>query len=370
MITMDGKDHNLHKISPPKLERKITNLDLLYGKAIEPIKRLEIISEDDFEDLVREWATGYLEDKYEKVRKSSGAGDMGRDVVGYIKYSQDDNVVWDNYQCKHYNTPLSPKTAILEIGKMLYYTFKKEFNVPKNYYFVSPKGSGPQLSKLIDKPTEFRKKIIKEWDKTCKDGITSKEEVLLEGEFRVYVENFDFSIIKDIDPQTLIDQHAKTRYHFYRFGGIIPSRPESFQPPEHIDSNEQVYIESLLKAYSDYHKESINNVIALNQYDSEYRHFIRQRKCFYEAESLKLFERDVLPEGINAFEELKEEVFEGIIDEVDSTHDNAFLKVKEVSKIARNLPVRAYPLESRVRGNDLNGICHHLVNDNKFKWVK
>lgn len=192
----------------------------------------------------------------------------------------------------------------------------------------------------------------------------------MEGDFKLYVENFDFSIIKDIDPQELIEQHAKTRYHFYRFGGIIPSRPESLLPPEEINEDEMIYVEKLLEAYSDHHKKPISTILDLNNFKTELNHFNRQRKCFYEAESLKLFERDILPNGTNAFEELKEEVFDGIIDEVDNSHEDGYRKVKEVSKVARNLPVRAYPLESKVKGNDLNGICHHLVNDYKFKWVK
>ncbi|WP_035387838.1 ABC-three component system protein [Exiguobacterium sp. NG55] len=357
-------------INAPEVEKKLTNLDLLYGKAIEPIKRLEIISADDFEDLVREWATGFLKEKYEKVRKSSGAGDMGRDVIGYIKYSQDGNAEWDNYQCKHYDKPITPKIAILEIGKLLYYTFKGEFNVPKNYFFVSPKGAGPQLVKLIDSPEKFKEKLISEWDKTCRKEISAAEEILLEGAFKKYVERFDFTILKDLDPQELIEQHAKTKYHFYRFGGIIPSRPNSFDPPENIDFTEQIYIKRLFEAYSDYYKKAINKIDDLKGFKIEYEHFNRQRKCFYEAESLKLFERDILPEGVYAFEELVNEVYEGIIDEVDNNHNDGYEKVKEVSKIARNLPVRIYPLESKVKGNDLQGICHHLVNNNKFKWVK
>ena len=357
-------------IEPPKIEKKLTNLDLLYGKPIEPIKKLEVISEDDFEDLVREWATGYLEKRYEKVRRSSGAGDMGRDVVGYIKYTQDNRAEWDNYQCKHYDKPIAPKVAIIEIGKLLYHTYKGEFNVPKNYYFVSPKGVGPQLANLIDNPSKFKKKLIQDWDKSCKSEITSTKDILLEGDFKCYVENFDFSIIKDIDPQELIEQHAQTRYHFYRFGGIIPSRPDSFLPPEDIHVTELVYVKRLFEAYADFHKKPISKADDLVGFDTEFRHFNRQRKYFYEAESLRLFERDILPDGVNAFDELKSEVYDGIIDEVESNHPDGYTKVKEVSKIARTLPVRTYPLESKVKGNDLHGICHHLVNDNKFRWVE
>jgi len=141
-------------------------------------------------------------------------------------------------------------------------------------------------------------------------------------------------------------------------------------PPDNIDENEQLYIKRLLEAYSDSHNKSIHSVSDLNEYEREFSHFNRQRKCFYEAESLRLFERDILPDGTTAFEELKEEVFDGIIDEVENDHKDAYIKVKEVSKIARNLPIRTYPLESKIKGNDLHGICHHLVNDNKFKWVK
>jgi len=363
------KSDILDEIIAPKVERKLTNLDLLYGKAVEPIKRLEMISEDDFEDLVREWAIDYLEDKYEKVRRSSGAGDMGRDVVAYIKYTQDEEAEWDNYQCKHYDKPLTPQTAFLEVGKMCYYTFKGEFNVPKTYYFVSPKGAGPQLSKLIDNPKKFKEKLCENWDKVCRKGITAKEEVLLEGEFKQYVEEFNFSIIKDIDPQELIEQHSQTRYHYYRFGGIIPSRPDSFTPPESIEEIEVTYVKKLLEAYSNHHKIEFNTIDELKNYITEHNHFNRQRKCFYEAESLRLFERDILPEGTDAFEDLKAEVYDGIIDEVDSVHVDGYEKVKEVCKIARNLPVRNYPLQSKLKGNDLNGICHHLVNDNKFSWV-
>ena len=57
----------------PVIQKKITHADLLLGKTIEPIKRLQVISEDDFEDLVCEWATGYLAQTYVKVRRCGGA---------------------------------------------------------------------------------------------------------------------------------------------------------------------------------------------------------------------------------------------------------------------------------------------------------
>ncbi|PFV28045.1 ABC-three component system protein [Bacillus thuringiensis] len=367
-MAKNNKDQ-LEDIIAPEITKKLTNLDLLYGKPMPPITRLESISDSEFEDFVREWASGYLEKEYEKVRRSSGSGDMGRDVVAYVSYTQDDNEIWDNYQCKQYNSPLTPKTAILEVGKLCYYTFNKEFTVPRHYYFVCPKGTGPQLSKLIDRPKNFKKKLIADWDKTCKTQITTRKDVLLEGDFLDYVNNFDFNIIQDIDPQKLIEQHSTTKYYYYRFGGMIPSRPESFEPPEDIRDNEVVYVKKLLEAYSDYNKEVITNIEHLAEFSLQFDHFNRQRNCFYEAESLMLFERDILPNNIQAFEGLKKEVYDGIIDEVQSHHADGFTKIKEVCKIARTLNIYNYPLKPNLRGNDLTGICHHLANENKVSWV-
>ncbi|MFF5995186.1 hypothetical protein AAGS61_10565 [Lysinibacillus sp. KU-BSD001] len=81
---------------------------------------------------------------------------MGRDVIGYLKYSQNDEAEWDNYQCKHYDKALTPQVALLEVGKLCYYTFIGEFTVPKNYYFVSSRGIGPKLAKLIDNPERLK----------------------------------------------------------------------------------------------------------------------------------------------------------------------------------------------------------------------
>ena len=86
------------------------------GQPIPPLDRLKIMSEDDFEDLVVEWANGYVHNNYYKVSSMAGAGDKGRDVVAYY----DDKTV-DIYQCKHYKNPLN--FAIIHIK--IYIVFQR-----------------------------------------------------------------------------------------------------------------------------------------------------------------------------------------------------------------------------------------------------
>ncbi|WP_310831346.1 ABC-three component system protein [Paenibacillus pedocola] len=357
-------------IAEPVVSVKLSNTDLLLGKVIEPIKRLQVISDKDFEDLVREWSCGYLKNKYVKVRRCGAAGDMGRDVIAYVSYDKKNDLIWDNYQCKHYNAPLAPSSIWIELGKLCYYSFIKEYSIPRKYYFVTPNGVSTKLSNLIDSPNKLKEGLIKEWNDKCQNHIITGKKIDLVGDFLSYVEGFDFSIFDDIDPQELIEQHSKTKYFFYRFGGIHKTRPEPVEPPEKVTTTELLYVKKLLEAYSDNHKSKINDILQLPNHSNYFNHFNRQRKCFYSAESLMLFERDTLPPGVNAYEDLKQEVYDGVIDIIESKHDDGFERVKAVCKAARSINVPSYPLYTSVKGNDLNGLCHHLANEDKIiSWV-
>jgi hypothetical protein len=68
----------------------------------------------------------------------------------------------------------------VEIGKMVYYTFRGEFTVPKNYYFAASKGVGLSLQKLLADPAKLNKGLIDNWDSHCKSKITETDDILLE----------------------------------------------------------------------------------------------------------------------------------------------------------------------------------------------
>ncbi|MCY8789786.1 restriction endonuclease [Bacillus inaquosorum] len=371
-------NENLIEIKEPKYNTNVSNHQLLMGQYIPPIDRLKIISPDEFEEMIEEWIYGYLIPRYgkvEKVVRIGGAGDKGRDVIAYRKYSKDSTeAVWENYQCKHYNGPLAPSEMWVEFGKLCYYTFIGDYSVPKKYYLVAPQGIGGKLHDLIMKPDELRSELIKNWNKKCLDSITKTKQVPLEGEFKVYTENFDFSIIDSVTPAELIEQYQKTIYFPFRFGGGLQKIPDrQSQVPEEVSEKELLYIEKLFNAYSDHKKEEINNIDDLKKYPVLRKHFNRQRTYFYQAESLKVFERDTIPNGVGAFNDLKNEVFHGIVDVVYSEYEDGLERLKVTNQEARKLVIEGNILASFINGNDKSGICHHLANEEDLEeeitWV-
>ncbi|MDP9740669.1 UNVERIFIED_ORG: hypothetical protein QFZ59_002499 [Bacillus sp. B2I3] len=372
-------EEELVEINEPKYNNNISNHQLLMGTPVSPQAKLKIISPDEYEEMIEEWIYGYLKPKYKKVEKViriGGAGDKGRDVIAYEKYAKDPKkAIWENYQCKHYDGPLAPAEMWVEFGKLCYYTYIGEYSIPNKYYLVSPHGVGGKLYDFIMNPDTLKSELIKNWEAYCFRKITKKVDVPLTGDFKKYVENFDFSIIDFINPGELIEQYQQTIYFPFRFGGglhKLPSRPN--KAPDEIQTQELLYVKKLYDAYTQHKNTPIENLNDLKKYRTLISHFNRQRTYFYQAESLKVFERDTIPDGLNAFNELKEQIFHGIIDVVYSDFKDGLERLKATTQEARNLIIGGGNiLGSIINGNDKCGICHHLANeeelDDEIIWV-
>ncbi len=335
------------------------------GPLVPAMDLMKLFSADQWEAFVLEWADGLRSD-YELVEKCGGAGDMGRDVIATV--SEDNPDVWDNYQCKHYDHPLRPGDVWLELGKAVYYSHEGEFTFPRKYRFVAPQGAGTTLIKLFKKPEELKAKLIEHWDKHCRNGITSTQEVVLEGDLRDYLEVLDFSVIGYIPAQRLVDDHRQTRWHIARFGAGFPQRGPIPDPPEQPTENEVVYLEKLFAAYADHKGHPVANVDDLAGAAGLLRHYSRSRKEFYSAESLKGFSRDTLPPG--SYETLQEEVLAGVQDILDGQHDDGYRRVLAVVQAARQLQLTRHALVRRLDVRDRGGICHQLSNDrDDVRWV-
>jgi hypothetical protein len=233
---------------PPSSSEMLTALDLTKGMPIAPLTRLTTMDSGTWEDFTLELVS-YWKSHYQKVVRCGGGGDMGRDVVAFLSDG------WENFQCKYYATKLSVANAVLEVGKVAYYTFIGEYQLPKKYYFVSPRGNSTDLIKVLSDPTGGRMKseLIKRWDKICKDGITAKKSLPLIGAFLDHVNALDFTIFDDIPPLKLIELHSNTPYHAIRFGMYHKKRPSPPKAPDDIDwDTEQKYVQALLDAFSQY----------------------------------------------------------------------------------------------------------------------
>jgi C-terminal domain 6 of the ABC-three component (ABC-3C) systems len=330
-----------------------------------PQQLMFLFSADDWEEFLLEWGS-FQKNEYELVTRLGGANDMGVDVACF-RSKNGFLGEWDNYQCKHYGPPITPQVAIPEIGKILWHIFEGHLTEPKNYYFFAPKDCGPSLKKLLLNAIDLKKKLFDDWDKWCSTSITKTEKILLEGNFRAFVENFDFTIFKYKPKLDVIEEHRKTPYFAGRFGGGLPDRPISKLPPVNPSGAETRYLEQLMEAYSDHEKLQVKNE-NLGKYPKLEKHFHRQREAFYHAESLQSFARDSVPEG--TYEELQEEVYQGVVDIEESSHADGFQRVKEVMGTAAILGLSANGLIQVVKVQDRHGICHQLANEDRLTWRK
>tara|TARA_R100001129_G_scaffold62732_1_gene42760 strand:+ start:1555 stop:2652 length:1098 start_codon:yes stop_codon:yes gene_type:complete len=335
------------------------------GKLLTPEKHLLLISADDWEEFIKEWAQ-FQKTKYHLVDRLGGADDYGIDVAGFVTdrgFEGD----WDNYQCKYYTgKPLQPATAVPEIAKLVWHAFRKDISLPRKYYFFAPKDCGPALKKLLLNPTKLKEKLVEKWDDWCSESITSTQKVELKGEFAEFVANVDFSIFQYKPRHEVIADHRQTPYYVIRFGGGLPQRPVPSAPPMEPSARESRYISQLYEAYSDKEKVPIASK-NLESYPKLQNHYDRQREAFFHAESLKNFARDSVPQG--TFESLQSEIQSGVIDTCDDDHVHGVARMKAVIDRANDIQLTENGLIQVTKVQDRNGICHQLANEDKLTWV-
>lgn len=348
------------------VEKFTSNFEVTNGANIVPIKRIEIFSPEEWELFTEEYLE-ILQSEYKDIERIGGANDNGRDVIAYIETPDKENYKWDCFQCKHYDHSLYPSDIYVEIGKILYYTFKNEYPVPQNYFIIAPKGCGTSLSKLLQKPESLKKELKTNWIKHCESKITKTEKIKLEGEFLKYVEKFEFRIFKKTNIKNILEKHKKHPNHIIRFGGGLPARPKlDVDIIDDIKAHELVYVKQLFLSYEDESKIKFQKKDDLTTHINYQNHFNRARINFHYAEQLRNFYRDSLP--ANTFQDFQDEIYNGIVDTVEDYHDNAFNKVKETEKLASTLQLSSNPLTTVSIVSDRKGICHQLVNDKKIVW--
>lgn len=337
------------------------------GPPIAPLTRIMTYSPDEWEEFIDEWVSHCVKPEYVKVVRFSNANDRGIDIAGFADADQLLGA-WDNYQCKHYKEGITPGTAWLEIGKILWHSFNGHYKPPRTYYFVAPRGAGTSLSQLLANIPLLKTGLIGAWSKSVENKITSTQAIKLEGAFADYVDKFDFTIFKSLSPREVVEQHRSSPYFVPRFGGGLPPRPTPSAPPEEIQRDESGYVTQLLVAYADHTKEAVPDIAALKKWKPLDEHFHRQRECFYHAEALRVFVRDKVEPG--TFEGLQDEIYHGVVDICDGGHVDALERIKAVTATAQTMPLDAHPLGPSAFVKDRRGICHQLANEDRLKWTK
>ncbi len=362
---MNLAEINLTEIPEPN-NQNASAAQVQFGKLIPAQQQILLYSPDEWEEFTREWVHSQ-KSQYAKVLRMAGANDMGIDVAG-LTDEDAFNGVWDNFQCKHYAEALTPGTALVEVAKILWYSFSGHYKPPRKYYFVAPRGCGMSLTKLLTNHEALAKKTIDEWDKYCAEKITSTGAIKLEGEFKSYVDNFDFSIFTHKTTLEFIDEHRLTPYYSIRFGGGLRTRPPVSSPPQAHQSNESRYIRQLYLVYEEKTGSTVEEQTHFATYPELVGHFNRQREFFFHAEALRNFARDTVPPG--TYEDLQSEVHAGVIDIQESEHSNSYERLTSVLQGASSLQLTANALISVIKVQDRKGICHQLANEDRLQWKK
>lgn len=359
-------DETLTEVTNPTPFPGINRVRL--GAPIEESDRLSLFSDKQFEVFVQQWAFGYLKNQYNEVQRRAGAGDKGRDVIAWIDPQGTSNRKWDNYQCKHYDHKLTPTDIWVELGKLCYYTFIKHYTPPQNYKFITHKGIGPKLGDMLAEPENLRKELISNWDGYCRKEITKTKEVPLEGNFRAYVEAFDFSIVSYTEPLKLLEEHKETRYHAHIFGTGLKPRLPFPQPSIFPADNETRYIAQIYEAFSSYLRFTVKSPLDFSNKHFLVEQFNQARISFYCAESLKEFARDNLLDDLY-FSSLMNQFYSGICYTANNPHHKDGLeRMIKTIEMAQTLIV-THVLCDVLESIDRTGICHHLANEDKVRWV-
>ncbi len=341
--------------------------------SVVPLQRLRDMDEDTYEEVVQVWAFMCLKaaGKYTHVHRVGGACDKGRDVIAYL---DDTFNKFDLYQCKHYKGELNYSDLFGEIGKLLTYTYTKTYPVPQHYYIACPHGLAQSFRDLLQNDAkDLKKNILADWDKKVVAKVGTTNGIVLDELLRDYINTFDYSIIKEIDPLKFIEEFRDkgAPYFFWYFGGGWNAiKKTKLEMPSKPAENERNYITSLYEAYSEHAGEVITcDNISESDKEKYNKHLYRSRSIFYTAEEIRLTSRRSTPPDSDEFDELKNQINTFIGDTYDEDYTDGFTKVKKVVekageyKHAENLLVGQF-LDSNAK----QGICHHLSNEGLLTW--
>ncbi|NVI82410.1 ABC-three component system protein [Janthinobacterium sp. BJB401] len=352
---------------PAKLKKPQANRLVVKRGTVPPSVFLHTISDKEWEEFIaaacRQRMIGTA--KYVSVKVLGNAGDKGRDIEARF---QADLVAegWDLYQAKHYENRLTPGNAYPELVKFFGHLLAKGFPVPRKYYFCAPKNAGPDLHDLFANPDNFRTQLLSAW-KAGSHGL--KDHIAkLTNEMEAFVNAFDFTRFEECQVVDLLDWHAQDSISHCALFGIEPERGDDPAVPVQAQPYEMIYVEELIRAYEE--AEGVPIDLAKVMANEVYReHLAAARETFYSAEGLKRFSRDIYVD--DEFSKLLDMVKKGIRLKINSPLLKAGLQRHDAAIDAiQGLAVTDSVLHTRLRGGDLPGTCHHLVNEKHFKWVR
>jgi|HubBroStandDraft_4_1064222.scaffolds.fasta_scaffold212737_1 hypothetical protein len=324
------------------------------------IKVVRAYDPTEWEVFISEWQKGLQ--GYVAVKRLGGAGDHGRDVIGLCGPEACQGV-WDNFQCKHYETALSTPTACEDAGKIIFHAFKKVFTPPRKCTFVAPRGPTTELRDKLLNPDKFREEVLENWHVRVAGRVVAGEMHRLEGGLATYAQNFDYTSFGYATLDEILDDHRKTAYWASRFGGHLPPPPRG-QAPSEIAAEETVYVAKLLDVYAEAEGHAVFTVADLSAHPDWSQDLQGQRVRFYDAEAFTAHYRDQTEPG--TIEDFADQIFDAIEPSLRVSGSGHMRLTAALTTAAQARPASVLAPRARVRVKQ--GVCHQLANDDRVTW--
>jgi hypothetical protein len=325
------------------------------------VKLVRAYDATEWEIFIGEWQKGLA--GYAEIKRLGGPGDMGRDVIGLCSAEACEGI-WDNYQCKHYETALSTPKACEDAGKIIFHAFNKAFRPPRRYRFVAPRGPETELRELLLNPSRFREEVVATWDKRVAKRVVAGETHLLAGELKTFVLDYDFTSFGYSTLDEILDAHRRTAYWASRFGGLLAPAPKGNVPVQ-VHLKELGYVGKLLRVYAEEEGVEIASVAALNAHPDWNADLQKQRVRFYDAEAFVAHYRDQTDPG--TVEDFAEQILDAIEPALSEDATSRERLAAALSAAASSSPANVLAPQAKVRVKQ--GVCHQLANDDRVNWT-
>ncbi len=147
--------------------------------------------------------------------------------------------------------------------------------------------------------------------------------------------------------------------------------PVAPKPPADPDSNiEGGYLHQLCCAFSNHDGQTYNDVSEIPAHHRD--EFAEQRINFWNAFGLGRNIRDTFPDGEERLEELKQEIYDGVIDVCRCAHASGLQRMRQTLTQSTTLSLQAIcvsEIPAMVKHTHRKGLCHVLVNEHRLEWV-
>lgn len=324
------------------------------------VKIVRAYDATEWEIFISEWQKGLQ--GYASVKRLGGAGDHGRDVIGLCGPDACQGI-WDNYQCKHYEVPLSTAKACEDAGKIIFHAFRGEFSAPRTCCFVAPRGPTTELRDLLLNPAKFRAELIATWNTRVSGRVVAGQRHDLTGALQAYVDAYDFKSFRYATLDEVLDDHRRTAYWAARFDGALPPAPAGVTPQE-VKQGETVYVGKLLEVYSEESGATFSSPADLAAHAKWRDDLQKQRVRFYDAEAFMAHYRDQTEPG--TIEDFADQIFDAI-DPAVAAEVGAHPRLTAALSVAGQA-APASVLAPRAKVRVKQGVCHQLANDDRLTW--